>query len=68
MTGSYTHMETEAQTVLMIGTALDGGDASPQSLASVCITFVLLQELEVLQENDAISNHHHLQLLQVRLL
>ncbi len=61
-------MEAEAQAVLVIGAVLDRCDASPQSLASVCISFVLLEELKVLQEDDTISNHHHLQLLEVRLL
>ncbi len=61
-------MHTEAEAVWMVGTVFDWSDSSPESLAPVSISFVLLEQLEVFQENNTISYHHHVHLFEVGLL
>ena len=64
----HTHMEAELSAVLVEGKAEDGGGATPERPAAISIPLVLLEQLEVLQEHQTVSQHHHTQLLQVGLL
>ena len=61
-------MEAELSTVLVEGQAEDGGGTTPQGLAAVGITLVLLQQLEELQEHQPVPETHHAKLLHVGLL
>lgn len=61
-------MEAELSAVLVVSQAEDGGGSTPQGLATVSITLVLLELLQELQESDPVSKTQHTQLLQVCLL
>ena len=61
-------MEAELAAVVVVGETEDWGGATPERLAAVSITLVLLEELEELHEHDAVTQHQHIQLLQVGLL
>lgn len=63
-----THMEAEFSAVLVIGEAEHRCGAAPQGPAAVSVALVLLQQLQKLHEHDAISQHQHIQLLQVSFL
>ncbi len=63
-----TYVHAEAEAVLMVSTVLHWSNTGPQSLAPVSIAFVLLQQLEKFQEDDAITHYHYTQLLEVGLL
>ena len=45
-----------------------GSGGGPEGAAAVSVPLVLLQQLEVLQEEDALAHHVHSNLLQVALL
>ena len=61
-------METELPTVAVVGQAEMGRRASPERTRAVSISLVLLEQLEVLQEQDSLTNHVHPNLFQVALL
>ena len=65
---ALTYQETEAATVLVVGTVFNRSGGCPQRLAPISISLELLEQLEVLQEPDPVSNNHHLHLFQVVLL
>ena len=50
-----THMEAELPAVLVICQTEYRGGATPEGLAAVSISLVLLEHLEVIQKHDAIS-------------
>ena len=63
-----THMEAELSTVLVVGKTEDWSSATPQGLAAISITLVLLEQLQELHEHDPVPQHKHVQLLQMSLL
>ncbi len=65
---THTHVEAELSAVLVEGEAEDGGGATPERPAAVSVPLVLLEQLEVLQEHETVSEDQHAQLLQVGLL
>ena len=58
-------MEAELPTVVVVGKAEDRGRAVPEGTATVRITLVLLQLLQILQKHDSITNHQTPNLLEV---
>ena len=61
-------MEAELPAVLVVGQAKDGSGTTPEGLAAVSISLVLLEQLQVLHEHNPISKDEDIQLLQVGLL
>ena len=61
-------MEAELPAVLVVSQTEYRGGATPEGLAAVSISLVLLEQLEILHEHDAISQNQHIELLQMRFL
>ena len=64
----YMYLKAEAGKVSVVGQATHRSGTSPQGLAAISISLVLLEQLEKLEKDDPVTNVGTTQLLQVRLL
>lgn len=61
-------MEAKLSTVAMVGHTEVRGGGCPERTAAVGISLVLLQQLQVLDEEDPLTDHCHSNFLQMVLL
>ena len=63
-----TNMEAELSTVVVVGQTEVGCGGSPEGARAVRVSLVLLEQLEVLQEEDTLTDHCYPNLLQMGFL